>query len=277
MVSVYKYLSYRGFLRDALADLKKQDRSMTQRKVHRLIGLKESSGFLANVLSGRKKLATEHIDRLAELFGMTEAETKYWHKIATYAHERKDEVRNEQFDQILAQHASRLKRLKKSEDRLFSKWFYVFIRELIAFMRVSDNYKEVAKLIDPPIAPDQVKKALQHLEKIGIIRRNDDGVYKQVSELMTTGDEISSVELARFQFQTMDLAKRALQRIPGAERNISVVSMALSEEGFARANAAVNAFRKQLLAIAAQDSDENRVYHCNIQLFPVTRKKGSTE
>ena len=72
----------------------------------------------------------------------------------------------------------------------------------------------------------------------------------------------------------MDMAKRSLEKHPAEKRDISFVSLTLSEESFSQVKSEVRAFRKRLLLTAKDEQKPDRVYQCNIQLFPVTRQPG---
>jgi uncharacterized protein (TIGR02147 family) len=118
-----------------------------------------------------------------------------------------------------------------------------------------------------------VRKTLAALEKMGLAVKDENGFYCQRDSLLTTGDETASVYLAHFQMHTMDLAKQALQAMAPEERDISVVACALSAGGFRRVKETIQACRKQILNIAREDRDLERVYQCNFQFFPVSIKR----
>ena len=129
----------------------------------------------------------------------------------------------------------------------------------------------LARRFDPPIKPEEAEQAVRELEKIGLIAKDKDGFYRPVKNLITTGDEAHSVQLANFQLTTMDMAKRSLEKHPAHERDISFVSLTLSPESFTEVKSEVQMFRKKLLLMAEQEVKPDRVYQCNIQLFPVTK------
>ena len=63
----------------------------------------------------------------------------------------------------------------------------------------------------------------------------------------------------------------ALDRFPGPERDISSVTMALSDKNFREIKVLIQRFRKELLAIADQDQRPEGVYQVNFQLFPLAK------
>jgi len=62
--------------------------------------------------------------------------------------------------------------------------------------------------------------------------------------------------------------------VPAESRDISTLTLSVSETTFREIKAEVQLFRKHLSAIACADQFADRVYQVNIQLFPLTRTKG---
>jgi len=257
-----------------MREKKKEARHFSQRYLHAKIGVSPSSGFLANVIAGKKNLTITQVRKLAQIMKLSRSETAFFEDLVAYNHAKTIEEKNEYLSRLVAKQKIKLSRLRPNQFNLFSQWYYVFIRELLAYFPVRDNYSEVAALLDPPVKPSQVREALDAMEAMKLIKRDDKGYYAQRESFVSTGDEVNSLDLAHFQFQTMDMGKRALQTLKAEERDISVVSCALSEKGYDEAKEAIREFRKRLLKIAENDDKLDRVYHCNIQFFPVTRKNG---
>jgi uncharacterized protein (TIGR02147 family) len=92
---------------------------------------------------------------------------------------------------------------------------------------------------------------------------------------VTAGDEVMSVALLHFHRQSLDLAKRAIERYPADRRDISGVTMSLSRAGFDKLKAEIQDFRKRVMLIAEQDADEDGVYQLNLQLYPLSRRRKS--
>ena len=89
----------------------------------------------------------------------------------------------------------------------------------------------------------------------------------------STVKSLSATELQR---QMGELAIRSLDEVPVDERNVSGMTFGVSEEAYQRITKEIADFRRRITAIAMQDTDENRIYRLNVQLFPLTKdlKKG---
>ena len=276
MPSIYNYLNYREYLKNFFLEQKQFRNSLTHRAVLNKMGV-TSTGFLANVLSGRKNLNKEMSRKLGKIINLATAERRYLNQMVLYTQAKCIEEKKCHLDALLAMRENELSYMSKDQLSIFSRWYYVYIRDLLCFLDFKDDYQMLAAKLDPSLKPDEAKVAIRDLERLGFIARDKDGYFRPVDHLVSTGDETHSVQLANFQLVTMDMAKRSLQKHPGNKRDISFVSLTLSEESFARAKSEVQAFRKRLLLMARDEKKPDRVCQCNIQLFPVTKEQGDVD
>ena len=66
-------------------------------------------------------------------------------------------------------------------------------------------------------------------------------------------------------------AAEAIDRVPPTERDISAITVSVSPERAKEIKTLIQRTRKEILAIADQDKDPERVMQICIQLFPLTR------
>lgn len=272
MITIFDYQNYRHFLSDYLIEKKQHEKGFSQREILKKMGI-TSSGFLSNVISGRNNLTTTQITSITSSLKLNKLEAEYFEVMAHFTQAKTLEEKNTYFSRMVKLHKAKFKGLKPSQLSLFAQWHYAVIRELIYYYDFKDDYKALAKMVDPPITPQEAKEAITELEKIGLIEKDAHGVYRQKQGIVTTGDEISSFQVAQFQKETMKQAERALDAIPSADRDMSVMTLKLSQETFRQMKSEIQLFRKKLLRMEESDINQERVYQCNINFFPVTRKR----
>ena len=83
MISIFDYQNYRLFLIDFLNDKKQHEKGFSQRDILKKMGI-SSSGFLANVLSGRNNLTTTQIALLARVLKFKKSETAYFEALVLF-------------------------------------------------------------------------------------------------------------------------------------------------------------------------------------------------
>jgi uncharacterized protein (TIGR02147 family) len=270
---VYAYTNYRQFLRDWFRVRKTESRHISHRSVLRQMGV-TSSGFLSNVMAGKNNLTLQHIHALSRILKLGKTESQYFEALVHFTQERALEEKNQFLSRMEAARPAEMKTLRPDQFRFFEEWHLPVLRELITCMPCKDDYKEIAKLVVPRITPKQAEDGLLALEAMGLVRRNEDGVYEQVNGVVSTGDEISSLMVMNFQVETAQRVKGALENFKASQRDISVLTLGLSEETFKVMKEEVQAFRKRLLKLAGEDKNPQKVYQCAIQLFPVSRTRG---
>jgi uncharacterized protein (TIGR02147 family) len=273
MPSIYNYLNYREFLRDYFIEQKQLRNPVTHRFILKKMKI-SSTGFLSNVIAGKKNLNDEMKSSLGNILNLASRERRYFKNLVDYTQARALEEKKKQLDHLLAIRKTTLVQMREEQFSLFSQWYYVYIRDMLCFIDFKDDYASLAGWLDPAIRPEEAEAAVKELERLGFIKTDKDGFFRPVENLITTGDETHSVQLANFQLKTMDMAKQSLQKHPADQRDISFVTLTLSPDSFARIKTEVQSFRKRLLLAAKEETKADRVYQCNIQLFPVTRPQG---
>jgi uncharacterized protein (TIGR02147 family) len=275
MPSIYNYFNYREYLHDFFVEQKQFQDKLTHRVILKKMGI-TSTGFLANVISGKKNMNLEMIKKLGKIINLASKEQRYLVRLVLYTQSKSLEEKKKYLDQLLAMRKSDLTYISDTQFSIFSKWYYVYIRDLLCFYNFKNDYEALAAMLDPPVSPDEAKDAIKDLEKMGFIEKDEKGFYRPLEKIISSGDETHSVQLANFQLTTMDLAKRSLKKHPAEKRDISFVTLTLSSETFLKVKSEVQAFRKKLLLTAKDESSPDRIYQCNIQLFPVTDIKKET-
>ena len=176
---------------------------------------------------------------------------------------------------MIAYRRTKPKLLENDALGIFGKWYYAPIRELLC-LEQSDDYAAIGKRIIPSLSKKEVSLAVTILIKGGFIKKNDEGLWERCDAALSTGDDIKSFLIVRFQKEMMDLATQSLT-VPLAERDISGVTLTLSRQSLPLLKEEIKKFRKRAMQIALDDANPDRVYRCSIQLFPLTRGADNVE
>ena len=83
MASIYKYLNYRDFLRDVFVEQKQLQHPLTHRAVLQKMRI-TSTGFLSNVIAGKKNLTREMGGKLGKVLRLARREQKYFAFMVSY-------------------------------------------------------------------------------------------------------------------------------------------------------------------------------------------------
>ena len=273
MVDAFEYLNYRKLLKDLYEERKAQQSFFSYRYIAQKVGF-SSAGFFTNIIQGKRNISPEYIFKFAEVFKLKKTETEYFELLVNFD-QAKDHTRKRfYFEKILGHKKSKIKVTDAQQYEFYSSWYYTAIRELIDIYPFKGDFEELGRKVSPPIKASDARKAVELLEKIGFIKKNEQGIYEQIDTFITTGYEAQSVAINNFLMGMSDLAKEAIDRYPRDKRDISSLSFAVSEDGFSTIHERLKSFRRELMEIIREDKNQkrqDRVYHINFHVFPLTK------
>ncbi len=281
-INIFQYTEYRLFLKDAIQARKKVDSKFSQRYIHQKLGVK-SSGWLADILSARKKISRSHLITLSGLLNVGPREELYLQTLVDYNHSKSLEDKNRNYAKLLTFHEIPNDIIGKDRFEYFSHWYYAAIREYLFIQPFSGNYSELAKTIIPNITSAQAKQAIVLLENLGMIKRYAGGIYKpSVEHVKKQSSSFAPVYYYTYLKAQMELGIGSMERIHKDERDVSAVTATLSKEGFAEVREDIKSIRKKIVRLSEEENakfwdsvsgDSRRVYQGVFELFPVSKLK----
>jgi uncharacterized protein (TIGR02147 family) len=277
MKALIEYTDYRVYLKECLAALKESGTKLTNRSFAHSVGV-ASSSWLTEVLGGTKGISKSLANKISQALHHSKKESRYFETLVSFNQAKTVDERNFYYRELTALKSSvNPSVVNKDQYDYYTTWYHSVIRSLIGIVRFKSDFKGLAQLVSPPITPAQAKQSIKLLESLGFIHKKDDGYYEIKDRAITTGDYGTALAISNFQQETMKLAFESLDRYPKQERDISTVTMGISRQGFEKIKEEANAFRRKIIAIANEDSNIERVFQMNLQLFPVSRIKPETE
>jgi uncharacterized protein (TIGR02147 family) len=276
MPDIFTYSDSRLFLKDYYDEQKKAHPSFSYQFFANKAGLK-SKTFIYKVITGQKTLSKGAVFAVAQAMGLKKKEIEYFEAMVHFSQAKSEREREFYFNHLQTfgkDHAST--QIRQNQFTYFSKWYYPAIRELVTFLDFKNDYKILARSLNPPITTTQAKNAVRLLLDLGLIKRTPSGRYCQTDKSITTGDEVQSLAVATFQKENLRLAAESIDRHKRQLRDISTLTVGISEAGFQRVTEEVAACRKRLAEIVEKDDPVDRVYQINFQVFPLSTppKKG---
>ena len=277
-MNIFDYTDYRKFLYDYYIEQKSKHSFFTVRYIAEKVGFRSAS-FFSQLIKGRSNISLELAGKFSTFLGFTDNQRAYFQTLICYNQAKCHDDKRIFFEKLTSFRHSRIKKIDAKLFAFYDKWYYSAIRELLHFYSFYGDFKELARLLEPSITPQQAKTAINRLLKWGLIKKDELGLYhRSDNQSITTGPDAQSFYINNYQQAVLHLAKAALDNFPRNERQFSTLTMSLSQSGYKRFEDELQQIRHRLLAIAEQDSSEDRVYQLNIQLFPLTKQiKGNSD
>jgi uncharacterized protein (TIGR02147 family) len=271
-VIVFEYDNYRAYLKDLYGFYKKTKPQFSYRYFSQKAGFR-SPNFLKLVIEGKRNLSPESIERFTRALKLNKKETEFFRILVHLNQARTIGEKKLYAEQLMQSRSFRhIHPLRQDQYRYYAEWYNIPIRELTILPEFSEDPGWIARSLLPPISPQQAQKALDLLLQLGLLERDESGRLVQADAFISTGDEVTATSVANYHREMIQKGSEALDLFPGPERDISSVTMALSEEGFQEIKSLIQRFRKELLAIADQEQRAEGVFQINFQLFPLARR-----
>lgn len=268
-VEIFAYTDFRKYLGDYYQARKKADRRFSHRFIQEKAGA-SSAGWFADVVKGRTNIAGGHILKLAKLLGLKNTETDYFESMVHFGQAASLEERSRNFRKMMAFKEVRADLVGMDRLEFYSKWYHGAIRELLFFHPFRGDYAELARRLSPPIRQADARESVALLERLGMVEPNSIGGYKAREAVLKKDPSFPSVVMANFLKNNMELAIEALDRYSKEERDLSCLTVSLSEPAFAQVKEDIRALRKRILAMTETDPTPTKVYQCNFQFFPLS-------
>jgi uncharacterized protein (TIGR02147 family) len=275
MINVFDYSDFRKYLADYYADKKKNNPRFSYQTIANKAGIK-NKGFIYNIIKGKKALLNSNIYKVSQALGHTRYEAEYFETLIAFSQTRDAVGRKYLFEKMSAMKnkgkvKSAAQVLRKDQYDFYSQWYHIMVRLIIHMYEFKGDFKWLAKMMDPPITVPQAKHSVLLLEKLGLIRKGDDGIYR-ISDLnLTTGKDITNIAFQNFHMACNDLAKRAFTQFPIDARNMTGLSMGVSGDGYKRICEEIQNFQTKIIEIANADQKADQVYHLGFNFFPTSK------
>ena len=271
-VDIFAYTNYRKFLADAWAARKSSDVRFSHRYIAGKAGF-SSSAFFGKILSGEANLTSSAAIRLAEIFRLARSETRYFELLVLFDQAKSHEEKAHFLDEIVSWRRGKVPNLDERQVAFCSDWRNVAIREMLDIVEHQDDDKALGKCLRPPVSAAQVHRALLILEELGLAAKDEKGIWRKKDAVISTGD-LTSVAIDSFRKETSRLAIEAINRFPREERSLSTLTVTLSPATLERLRDRLRHLRREILEMAREDSEADRVIQVNFQVFPLAVRDG---
>jgi uncharacterized protein (TIGR02147 family) len=274
MKRLFDYFDYQEFMRDYYEEKKRGNPYMSYRYLGNHMQL--DSGFLLKVLQGKLHLAERSLPIVCTFYKFSEKETQYFNMLVNYNKAKSATDIKMYFEQLMSLRDSRARPVAEYQYEFYQKWYHSAIHALLSIYEFKGEYKKLGSLLSPAITAKQAQESIVLLKKLGLVIKDDDGVYRPKDLFITSGEKWHSGAIRDFQKETINLSSQALDLYPKELRDISTVTIALSAKDLPEIRERIRQFRQSILSLE-NDNTPDTVYQINIQVIPVTQTLGGMQ
>jgi uncharacterized protein (TIGR02147 family) len=270
MKSLFEYMNFRDYLRDYYAEKKQQHAFYSFRLFAQKAGF-ASPNFLKLVIDGKRNMSKESAFRFSKALGHGKKEADYFENLVFFNQSKTLEEKNAYLANLMKGRKNcDPRKIEQGEYAYYSSWYIPVLRELVVALDFQDDFKRLAKGVVPAISAAEAEKAVRLLIQLGFIRKNGGGHYEQSSILLDTGPGVRSLAVANFHKAMMERAVQALERFPARDRDISCLTLGVSESALPAIISRIAEFRMELAEMANSDPHVAKIIQVNFQLFPLS-------
>lgn len=268
-IQLFEYTDYRLFLSDFYKLAKGRNRFLTHRFITDTVGA-SSTGWFSDLVKGRINLTGLHFHKLVGFLGLSKTEVDYFSAMVNFSQAASFEEREENLAKILSFKEIRTQLLGEDKFAYYSHWYHAILRELLFVYDFDGNYLKLGHKLRPSISPAKARESLELLKRLDLIRPDLRGFLKPTDTVLKKDGSAKTLKLSSFLRTNIEMGLNALEKITADERDISSLSVALTDENFKTACEEIKSLRKKLLKLS-ETSSTGKVYQCNFQIFPVTK------
>lgn len=275
-IQIFDYTDYREYLKNALEDRKLKSNAWSHRMVAEKIGLK-SGGHISLILNGKANLKDKALDALISLLRLSPSEGLYFRHMVYYNQSEEHKDQRIWFERMMDCRDSQTKILNADQYSYFSRWYYSAVREALTIFDCNGkDLDELGSKMIPPLSTQKVRESIDLLIRLNLIETNEQGFYKPNNQILSTGPQQNGFFFNEHVIHVLELAREAVLTVPVGQKYNSWVSMAISPPSFNKVVEEIRASRKRILKIIEKDPSPDRVYHLNMNVFPITQFKKSS-
>lgn len=274
---IFEYLDYRKFLGDYYTAAKKHNRAFSYRYFSRKAGY-SSPNFLKLVIDGKRNISADSIERFGQALKLKPSEKRFFANLVAFNQASTVEEKNEAFERVAASRRfRRARRLDHAYFEYFSHWYFPAIREMAGRPDFREDPEWIAKQLLPSIHPSQARTALDLLEELELLQRDENGQLVRGETSITTGHEVMSLAIRNYHRQMLERAADSMELVGPERRDVSALTVCIEPDTVSELKDRVHAFRERLLDRCDRDQAPSTVYQINVQLFPLTNPEDQTK
>jgi uncharacterized protein (TIGR02147 family) len=277
-LDIFQYGDYRTFLADFYRREKAQSPSFSYRGFARRAGL-ASPNYLKLVIDGDRPVTEKNLSAFLRGLKLGTPETEYFRTLVSMKESRDDKEKVQLLERLLKmrlKHTGDPLQVDKDRWEILRSWHHWVIREMVLLRDFSTDPSWIDARLGRKITPAQAKESIELLQRLEFLKLDSRGRYRQSDAMITTADEISNLIIRHIHRQFVELGLVSLFHDPVDVREITGVTLALSEEQIPAFKKMLKDFRRELNRqfSGSAEAAASHVYHLEMMFFPVTKEVG---
>jgi len=274
---IFSYLNYREFLAHWFQAKKEVQQGYSGAMFAKKAGI-GSHTLLGMIIRGDRNLSAETIRAFIRALGLKGKEALYFEKLVLFNQSKNSDDRSFYFDQLSSVNgnggASPLVTLVKNHAAYLSHWYVVAIKHLVEFSDFKADPKWIAEKLKNKITVKQAETAWNIILELGMVKAVSDGervTYQADGRSFDIDPGLVDFAIRNFHKEYLDRTKEAIDGEDLEERELSSLTLTVSEDQLPLLKEKIKEFRKQMnLDFKNSKHEKTTLVAVNIQSLILT-------
>ena len=272
IIDIFQFTHFRKYLDEYQAARVVSDPEFTRAGACALLGLPKTRSYYNDIIKG-KKLSSRMIPKFVEVLGLNKKEAKYFETMVNLDQAKSTAERDALFEELLRQHPDPHHILDADAYEYYNHWYNSVLFTALEVVDVSDDLEPIQKRIFPKVSVGTLKRSLELLERLGFVRKNEDGFWKSCRDSVSSGAHNNSDLVRQYQLQCFELSKQALLANDDNPSDMGTFTFSVSDDAFKAIAREIWALKARVRKIITQDKKKaTGVHQLNIHLFTNLKK-----
>ncbi len=270
-VSIFDFSDYHQFFKAFYQNSKATKKFFSYRYLAQRSGV--SASLLIAVMNGERRITPAVAKKYAEGMELNARETEYLLALVDFERAKTHTPKNEAFSRIIRLRGqSKLRFIAVDQYEYFSHWYHSAIRELISLPFFKEDPSWIGDTLQPAVSPKIVNQSLKLLERLNLVQRDKHGTLRVTDKAISSEYEMLTLSIRNFNLEMIDRARESLETVPVEKREISGLTMGVSEECIERIKQRIRIFKEEIISMVVDDTNQSKsVYQMNFQFFPLIK------
>lgn len=263
--TIFEYVSYRDFLRDAYQRRKLKDPNLSMDVVGQALGWSDFS-TLSKIISGKRKLPLEKVSRVSAFFKLFGNENLFFENLVKW-NDFSDSKSEKTCQQLL-------RRVQKQNVKVYQPVneaeFYNFVIIRMTLRRFDGplSAEDLAKLLSKELSGAELRQSLDIMKDKGLIKEKG-GLYSVPAECLHSENGNPNPGVRYYHRKMIYKAIQALES-PVEKRQFSGRTLCISKDSLADFKAAIHEALDQIAdKFSDNRSEDKELYQVNFHAFPL--------
>jgi uncharacterized protein (TIGR02147 family) len=269
---IFECADYRTFLKRTLSERVLKNPSYSMRSLARQLEMAPS--MLSSVLNGKRNLSVTNAYKIASQLELADGESEYLALLVQLESadtlERKAAIQTK-LRSLNPDHG--IHDLTVDRFRMISNWYHLPILEMSEMRGVEVNASSVSALLK--ISKTDAELALDRLERLELLERDDQGLYRKVHDNLLATSELPDEGLRAYYRQMFSKAIDSVDTQTPQEKLIGSFNVAFDPAQLEEAKALLKDFFMKIGKLASKGRNRRKLYHLSSVFFDLTPGSGS--